>query len=150
MFEQLNFRVNFNAADYSDPVVPEADKIILKDLALRVADIAARSIMAERRTLWKSHNKLERVRPLILCDPEHGWNEIIPESEIRCTHSVARHWEYHFRKQIFWGNEMNDDYVVEAIFPIPYVYKEVQWGVSGSSRAATEKKTAPTKGKPII
>lgn len=139
MFEQLNFRVNFNTADYSDPVVPEADKMILKELALQVAEIAARPIMAKRKTLWKRHNKLELVRPVILCDPENGWNEIIPESTIRCTHSVARHWEDHLRKQIFWGNEINDDYVVEAVFSVPYIYKEAQWGVAGSSRAVTEK-----------
>lgn len=142
MFEQLNFRVNFNGADYSNTVIPEKDKVILKELARQVAEIAARPVMGERKILWKRHNMLERVRPVILCDPENGWNEIIVESMIQCTHSVARHWEDHLRKQIFWGNEMNDDYVVESVFKVPYVYRETQWGVAGSIKTATEKKTA--------
>jgi len=142
MFEQLNFRVNFNNADYSNMYLPEQDKKLLKELAAQVAEIAARPIMMERKNLWLFHNKLQKTRPLILCDPENGWNELIPENQIRCMNSIARHWECHLRKQIFWGNEMNDDYVVEPYFNLPHVYKETQWGVRGSSKAQTIKKAA--------
>lgn len=46
------------------------DKGILRDLAKQVAEIAALPIMDERRALWNRHNRLERVRPLILVFPE--------------------------------------------------------------------------------
>ncbi|VBB07605.1 Hypothetical protein LUCI_2870 [Lucifera butyrica] len=142
MFEQLNFRVNFNGADYSDLYFSNEDKTILKELGKKVAEIAARLVMEERKQLWIRHNKLERTRPVLLCDPENGWNELIPESQIQCKNSIARHWEDHLRKQIYWGNEMNDDYVVEPYFNLPYVYKEKPWGVAGSAKVQTEKKTA--------
>ncbi|EGO63013.1 hypothetical protein [Acetonema longum] len=142
MFEQLNFRLNFNDADYSDLHFPSEDKNILRELGKQVAEIAARPVMEERKQLWLKHNKLEKTRPVLLCDPENGWNELIPESQIRCKNSIARHWEDHLRKQIFWGNEMNDDYVVEALFNLPYIYEEKSWGVAGSTKKASQKKTA--------
>jgi len=132
MFSQGNFRVNFNAADHSDLVFPQSDRTILRGLAQQVAEIASRPIMAEHRELWYRHNQLEATRPLILCDPENGWNEIITEDQILCSNDIARHWEFHFRKQIFWGNQMGDDYVVEPVFEIPYVYEETPWTVAGS------------------
>ncbi|NCC75121.1 MAG: hypothetical protein EOM08_01665 [Clostridia bacterium] len=137
MFPQGNFRVNFNAADHSNLVFPDSDRTILRDLALQVADIASRPIMAEHRELWYQHNQLEATRPLILCDPENGWNEIITVDQIRCSNDIARHWEFHFRKQIFWGNQMGDDYVVEPVFEIPYVYEETPWTVAGSKHQGT-------------
>jgi hypothetical protein len=142
MFEQLNFRVNYNDADYSDMRFPEGDRKVLRDLALQAAEISARPIMDERRKLWMKHNALGRTRPVVLCDPENGWNEIIPESAIRCANSVARYWEDYLRKVVFWGNEMNDDYVVEGVFNVPYVFKDSQWDIAGSGHAPTEKKTA--------
>jgi hypothetical protein len=142
VFEQLNFRVNYNAADYSDLRFPSADREILKSLGRKVAEIAGRPAMAERKRLWARHNALERTRPLVLCDPENGWNEIIPDGAIECGNSVARHWEDYLRKLVFWGDRMNDDFVVEPVFKVPYVFKDSQWSVAGSARAATEKKTA--------
>lgn len=142
MFEQMNFRVNFNNADYSDLNFSDEDKKVLKELGKQVAEIASRPIMQEKKKLWISHNNLQRTRPVLLCDPENGWNEVIPENLIKCKNSIARHWEDHLRKQIFWGNEMNDDYVVEPYFNLPFVYKEKQWGVAGSTKIQTEKKTA--------
>jgi hypothetical protein len=141
MFEQLNFRVNFNNADYSDICFPEEDKKILRELGKQVAEIAARPIMAERKKLWIDHNNLKKTRPVLLCDPENGWNELITDNQLMCRNEVARYWENHLRKQIFWGNEMNDDYVVEPYFNLPYVYKETPWGVAGAHKAQTEKKT---------
>lgn len=102
--------------------------------------------MAERRDLWYRHNALEATRPLILCDPENGWNEIISDDQIRCTNSMARHWECHFRKQLFWGDQMGDDYVVEAVFELPYLYEEKAWTVAGSKQQATAHATQSDGG----
>jgi hypothetical protein len=130
VFEQLNFRVNFNKADYSNISFSDEDKEVLRELGKQVAEIASRPRMDGNRKLWTKHNKLEKTRPLILCDPENGWNEIVRDEHIKCKNDVARHWECHLRKQIFWGNEMKDDYVVEPYFNLPHVYKEKQWGLS--------------------
>jgi hypothetical protein len=79
MFAQSNFRLDFNKARYDDLNFPAADRAVLRDLAARVAEIAARPVMAERRDLWRRHNDLESTRPLILADPENGWKRPLIE-----------------------------------------------------------------------
>ena len=139
MFEHSNIRVNFNKADYSKPDIAPADRKILRRLAGEVAEIAARPEMKERERLWREHNDLKKTRPLILCDPEHGWNEIIPDEQVECTNSIARHWEVNLRKQIFWGNEMHDDYPVTAFFNLPLISTETPWNIKGSDIEVTDK-----------
>ncbi len=144
--EHNNFRVNFNFADYSDLSFPESDKAILRDLGKKVAEIAARPIMAERKQLWKDHNMLKNTRPLILCDPENGWNEILPDKDYRCQNSIARHWESLLRKYIFWGDFMDDDMVVEPVFNLPYVFNKIPWTV-GDRKAGSNQGQAIADGK---
>ena len=142
MFEQLNFRVNFNDADYSILSIPPGDRMVLRELAKRVAEAAHRPIMDEKRSLWKRHNALERTPPVVLCDPENGWNEIITGKDLACVNNVARYWENHLRKQLFWADRMGDDYVVEPIFNTPYIYDDSQWSIRGVTKDYTKRKTA--------
>ena len=58
-------------------VIAEEERRVLRELAARVARLAARPRQEEMRRLWLRHNRLESTRPLIICDPENGWNEII-------------------------------------------------------------------------
>jgi len=51
----------------------QADRLIVRDLATRVAEIAALPEMAEKRALWKRHNSLQSTRPLVLVFPEGSW-----------------------------------------------------------------------------
>ena len=90
MFEHLNFITNFHAADYSDLNIPVKDREILSELGKYVAEIAHRPIMAERKKLWTDHNALRETRPVILCDPENGWNEIITADDIKCSNFTAQ------------------------------------------------------------
>jgi len=105
------------------------EKEILRKLAGEAGELAARPVEAEKRILWTRHNDLERVRPLIFCDPENGWNEIIPGNILRCKNDLARNWEMTLRKEIFWATKMGDDRVTEPYFNIPYSYSETDWGM---------------------
>ncbi|MHB8279495.1 MAG: hypothetical protein ACYDIA_17855 [Candidatus Humimicrobiaceae bacterium] len=109
--------------------IEQDDRKILKTLAKRVAEIAADPIQDEKRNLWYCHNELKDTRPIILCYPEGGWVEIIPEDQLMCRGESARKWEIILRKEIFWGENMGDDYVVEPYFNIPYTYFESDWGM---------------------
>ncbi|NQV00474.1 MAG: hypothetical protein HQ538_07075, partial [Parcubacteria group bacterium] len=104
--------------------IGKKDRKVLKTLAKRVAEIAADPIQDEKRKLWYSHNELKDTRPLILCFPERGWDEIIPEDQLICEGKSARKWEKILHKEIFWGETMGDDYVVEPYFNIPHTYYE--------------------------
>ncbi len=105
------------------------DRDILRGLAAEVAELAARPIESEKRELWRRHNDLQAARPVIFCDPENGWTEIIPPRSLRCKHWIARQWEMALRKEIFWGAQMGDDYVIEAVFKSPFVHADIDWGL---------------------
>ena len=109
--------------------IGKKDRDILRDLARRVAELVARPIEAEKQALWYQHNMLQPTRPLIFCDPENGWNEIITPDQITCEHELAKSWEMILRKEIFWGEQMRDDRVVEPYFNIPYTYTDTGWGL---------------------
>lgn len=105
------------------------DRKVLRHLAGRVAELAARPGEAQKRELWYRHNDLEATRPLVFCDPENGWNEIITRDQLQCAEGLARRWEMVLRKEIFWGETMGDDRVVEPFFTVFYVAHRSDWGM---------------------
>jgi hypothetical protein len=109
--------------------VSPSDQQILRSLAGRVAELASRDIEREKADLWRRHNALEPTRPVVFCDPENGWNEIITPEEIVCEGQLARSWETHLRKEIFWADSMGDDKVVEPVLRVRHVYTESDWGM---------------------
>lgn len=123
-----------SVAQSSSPVdrwdINARDRDILRTLASEVAELAARPGEYEKRDLWYSHNALKPTRPLVFCDPENGWNEIITPDQMECESSLARGWEMRLRKEIFWGCEMCDDRVVQPFFDVAHAYVESSWGMS--------------------
>jgi len=109
--------------------ISAADRAVLRRLASQVAELAARPIEAEKRDLWYRHNALEATRPVIFCDPENGWDEIITAADLACEGELARRWEMTLRKEIFWGAQMCDDRVIEPYFNVRHVYAESDWGM---------------------
>jgi hypothetical protein len=112
-----------------DLTMAPSDRDVLRELAGEVAQIASSDRMKGKRDLWTRHNKLERTRPVVLCDPENGWNEIITEEQMRCTGKIARRWEMDLRKEIFWGREMGDDKPVDRYFDVNYTVSPDDWGL---------------------
>ena len=108
--------------------IGEADRMVLRKLAMQVADLAARPEEDRKRQLWTAHNDLKTTEPLVFCDPENGWGEIILEADLNCQNTLARTWEQHLRKEIFWATELRDDRVIEPWLDIPYHYTDSGWG----------------------
>ncbi len=111
--------------------ITTADRAILRRLAGEVAALAARPVENAKRDLWYRHNALQATRPLIFCDPENGWHEIITPADLACEGELAREWEFRLRKEIFWGTEMLDDRVVEPFFNVAHVHTISDWGLYG-------------------
>lgn len=139
----------FNAAKKEELSITKKDKQILKGLAARVAEFASSSAENEKRKLWTGHNMLKTKRPVVFCDPENGWNEIITENKIECTGSLARRWEVVLRKEIFWVESIKDDKVIEPYFDIGYTFTDDAWGldslVSGGTGGGSYVWEAPVK-----
>ncbi len=106
------------------------ERKVLRELALRVAELSARPIETIKKKLWTAHNDLQSTRPLIFCDPENGWNEIITQDQILCSDPLLRVWEMSLRKEIFWAEQMKDDRVIEGVFYVPYFYNDSGYGLS--------------------
>jgi hypothetical protein len=107
----------------------QRDRLILRELAKQVAELAARPVEKEKRELWYRHNALESTRPLVFCDPENGWNEILTPDTLQCEGGLARAWEWHLRREVFWGAHLRDDKVIEPHFNVGHVYTETDWGL---------------------
>jgi hypothetical protein len=105
------------------------ERTILRDLAAEVAALAARPEEIEKADLWRRHNDLEPTRPLVFCDPENSWGEIIPPDSLRCQSDIARKWETALRKEVFWGTCMQDDRVIEPYFNVEHVRSLPDWGL---------------------
>ncbi len=94
------------------------ERALVRELARRVRDIADEPVMAERRELWRRHNLLDPVRPMVLCFPEGAWRELIPDSELVCQDGRYRWIERQLRGQICWRDHINDDNTVEPWFDV--------------------------------
>jgi len=130
MFEHLNVRINDRNIDYRKAEhIDKKDRQILRNLAQRLAEVAARPEQEAKKKLWIEHNALKPTRPPIFCDPENGWNEIITDDQIQCRNEVARYWEATLRKELFWGERMGDDKVIEPNLDVHYIYTESGWGL---------------------
>jgi len=105
------------------------DRTILRDLARRVAEIAALPVMAERRELWKRHNALRPARPMILLFPEGAWRELLPEDALGCTDATARGIERNLRMRIYTHEHFRDDTVCEADWTVAKAIHSTGWGL---------------------
>ena len=129
MFDQTQATLSTRGEFAADSTISAKDREVLRRLASQVAELAARPIEQEKRDLWYRLNALEPTRPVVFCDPENGWNEIITMDQFECEGEMALHWEMTLRKEIFWGKEMCDDRVVEPFFIVSHVYDESDWGM---------------------
>ena len=109
--------------------IPKKDRYMLRELAYKVKDISSKSEQREKIQLWKDHNMLNKTRPVIFCDPENGWNEIITVNLMKCVSKIGRAWEMRLRKEIFWGEEMGDDRPTVDFFDVPYTVEPDNWSV---------------------
>ncbi len=105
------------------------EKERLRSLASRMAEIAQLPIQKKKAELWKAHNDLKTNEPLVFIDPENGWNECISADTLTCKDPLARVWEMHFLKQIYWFEVMKDDRVIDNNFDVPFSFSTTGWGV---------------------
>ena len=129
---------NYNAGSKGEVHLLSGDKNILRALAGKVGGYAALPEQKQKRELWRKHNDLEPTRPVVFCDPENGWNEIITAEQLQCQSGLARHWEMVLRKELFWAEWLKDDKVIEPFFDIGYTHTEDNWGLHEKQIGGTE------------
>jgi hypothetical protein len=105
------------------------DRTILRDVAKQIAEIADTPEMDEKREMWKKHNALERVRPMILVFPEGSWREIAPTIECQCEGDGARKTERWLRSRLYEYEQHHDDKPVDKTWIISKAIHSTGWGL---------------------
>ena len=75
------------------PVIIDADKHIIRELAKLVASLAAKEEQLVKKGLWLKYNALQETRPLIFCDSKNVWHELILARDLKCKGGLARIWK---------------------------------------------------------
>jgi hypothetical protein len=135
-------------------LISKKDKNLLRDLAKRVAEIASLPIMDERRQLWKRHNSLDPVRPMILVFPEGSWQELLPPAGLECEGEDAvppPHWpgrfiflagarrmEWDLRSRIYYHEHLHDDTVIENEWVVNRAVTNTGWGLEPQYTPSSE------------
>ncbi len=110
-------------------MISTLDRGILRNLAERVAEIAALPIQAERRELWKMHNSLLSTLPLMLVFPEGSWQELLSEKSLLCEGEEARRIESTLRSRIYYHEHFQDDTVIEREWVVQKIIHDSGWGL---------------------
>ena len=109
--------------------ISDKDRNVLRRLAGRVAELAALPEQEEKRKLWYKVNALEPTRPVIHCDPEGGWREIVTDEMLECEGDPWRGRERQLRQTIFWGEKMGDDRVIEPHIDVGCLSARTGFGI---------------------
>ena len=104
------------------------DRQIIRDLALRFAEITQTPKMDERRKRWFAHNGMRPGKPMVLCFPEGSWPELLGEKDLLCEGEDARGHELYLRRKLYWHDVLADDAAQE---PRYYVTPAVDLGNYG-------------------
>lgn len=101
-------------------MMTKTDEGIVRELAARVAEIAALPVQDEKRALWRSLNACEAERPMVMID-QVCWNEMNVDDELtlRCTDSICRRYERQLRYTLYQWDNFAVDMVVEPFMRVP-------------------------------
>lgn len=114
--------------DPADITISSADQVVLQRLAETVQTFLSQPIELEKQSLQLRKNKLDWVRPLVICFPEISWREIIPADSLVCEGALARNFESQLRQLVFTA-EMGSDECLRPGFELGYVHQELEWGI---------------------
>ena len=111
----------------------ENDRLILRELASKFAEIAALPVQQETKRLWKAINRLKPERPMFMMD-QLPWHELNGDGELtlRCQDDFCRQMEWNLRAALYKWNHMRDDSVIEPCIDIAKVIKGAHFGIEAS------------------
>jgi len=117
--------------------VSETERDILRELAERVAEIAALAVQQETISLWKALNGLRPVRPMVMID-QIPWHEMEVDGELalQTENNFCREMETTLRRTLYCWRHMPADMVVEPLIEVPKVIHGEWFGIRVIEEAA--------------
>lgn len=106
------------------------DKRVIRELASRVAEIAALPVQEEKRRLWRGLNGLQPQRPMVMID-QVCWNEMDAPDELglKCVGAELREYEERFRRTLYQWEHFPADMVVEATLLVDKAVSGIDLGI---------------------
>ncbi len=113
------------------------DVQIIRELAKRVAEIAALPAQEEKRALWRQLNARKPARPMVMID-QVCWNEMNlgDELTLRCADKKCRGYEEHLRRILFQWKHFPVDMVVDSRMWVPKAVGHTDFGVGMKEEVA--------------
>ena len=129
----------------------KSDVVIVRELAARVAEIAALPAQDEKRALWRGLNALAPARPMVMID-QVCWNEmeVGDELTLRCTDAECRAYEERLRRILFQWRHFPVDMVVEPFVRVPKAIDNVKFGITVQEEIAVTDPTNDVVGHRFI
>ncbi len=107
----------------------EKDRPILRELATRIAEIAALPIQQEKKRLWRKLNGLKPERPMVAID-QICWGEFQGDAlKLRCETDDCRVYERFFRRTLYQWEHFPVDMVVEPFVRVPMAITNTSFGL---------------------
>ncbi len=118
------------------------DRDIIRELAVRVAEVAALPVQEQKRELWRKLNGLKPERPMVTID-QVCWNEMNVDDELtlRCEDPECRGYEWFLRMTLYQWKHFPVDMVVEPFVRVPKAIRNTGIGVGAVEEVAV---TDPT------
>ena len=109
----------------------EKDRTILRQLALRVAEIASLPVQEEKKRLWRNLNSLNPDRPMVMID-QVCWNEMNVEDKLslRCEDPECRRYEENLRRTLYQWEYFPVDMVVEPFIRVHKAVTNTGFGIN--------------------
>jgi len=113
------------------------DRSLIRELAARVAELAALPVQEEKRRLWRRLNGLEPERPMVMID-QVCWNEMETDGELalRCADPECRGYERDLRRTLFQWEHFPVDLVVEPFVRVPLAVAGTDFGITAEEDVA--------------
>jgi len=128
-------------------MMTQSDIKIIRDLAARVAEIAALPVQEEKRRLWRALNARKPLRPMVMID-QVCWNEMNVDDELtlRCTDGECRSYEWELRRTLFQWRHFPVDMVVEPFIRVAKAIHNTGFGISSREETAATDPTNAVRG----
>ena len=122
------------------------DVTIVRELAARVAEIAALPAQNEKKALWRKLNARAPARPMVMID-QVCWNEmnIGEELTLKCADAECRGYELYLRRMLYQWKYFPVDMVVEPFIPVAKAI-----GNSGFGIGVREETLATDPGRDVL
>ena len=118
------------------------DVATLRELASRVAEIAALPVQQEKQRLWRALNARQPERPMVMID-QICWNEMNVDDELtlRCADAECRGYEEYLRQTLFRWQHFPVDMVVEPFIRVPKAIDDSGFGIIVREKVAVSDPT---------